>query len=91
MDKPWGERRYIEDIETREDGGTPGFLQCIKTALCIELKDKMGVQNMHIREKELMNILFKELSDVKDYIYLQITFTNAWVYYPSMHLVFILI
>ena len=26
---PWGGHKYIEDIELREDGGTPGFLQCI--------------------------------------------------------------
>ena len=30
---PWGEHKYIDDIEDREDGGTPGFLQTIKTAL----------------------------------------------------------
>ena len=29
---PWGERKYIDDIEDREDGGTPGFLQAIKIA-----------------------------------------------------------
>lgn len=61
---PWGDRRYIEDIESREDGGTPGFLQSIKAALCIELKDKMGVVNMQIREKEMMDILFNKLSNI---------------------------
>ncbi len=30
---PWGEHRFFEDIEVREDGGTPGFLQTIRTAL----------------------------------------------------------
>ena len=30
---PWGEHKYIDNIEDREDGGTPGFLQVIKTAL----------------------------------------------------------
>ena len=29
---PWGEHKYIDNIEDREDGGTPGFLQVIKTA-----------------------------------------------------------
>ena len=24
---PWGEHKYIEEIEAREDGGTPPFLQ----------------------------------------------------------------
>ena len=30
---PWGEYRYIPDVEVREDGGTPGFLPAIKAAL----------------------------------------------------------
>ena len=51
---PWGEHRYIEEIEAREDGGTPAFLQTIKTALCIQLKEKMGVENMLNREEEML-------------------------------------
>ena len=46
---PWGEHRYLEDIETREDGGTPGFLQTIRTALAIQLKDEMGTQHINDR------------------------------------------
>ena len=57
----WGEYKYIDDIEIREDGGTPGFLQAIKTALCIELKNQMGVDNIRKREEELVKIAFKEL------------------------------
>ncbi|NNK76112.1 MAG: aminotransferase class V-fold PLP-dependent enzyme, partial [Maribacter sp.] len=40
---PWGNHDYIDDIETREDGGTPGFLQAIRTAFAIQLKEDMGV------------------------------------------------
>ena len=29
---PWGEHKYIDNIEDREDGGTPGFLQTIKNS-----------------------------------------------------------
>lgn len=58
---PWGEYKYLDNIEAREDGGTPGFLQAIKTALCIELKNKMGVENILEREKELLNIAFNEM------------------------------
>jgi selenocysteine lyase/cysteine desulfurase len=43
---PWGEHKYIDNIEDREDGGTPGFLQVIKTALAIQLKDEMGIDNI---------------------------------------------
>jgi selenocysteine lyase/cysteine desulfurase len=61
---PWGNHKYIDDIETREDGGTPGFLQTIRTALSIRLKEKMGVENMLQREHELLDIIFKKLNGV---------------------------
>jgi len=36
---PWGGHKFVDDIESREDGGTPAFLQTIKVALCVKLKD----------------------------------------------------
>ncbi|MEM1003072.1 MAG: aminotransferase class V-fold PLP-dependent enzyme [Bacteroidota bacterium] len=63
---PWGEHKYIDNIEEREDGGTPGFLQTIKTALAIRLKEQMGVKNILKREHELINITFKKLSSKKN-------------------------
>ena len=30
---PWGGHRFVDSIEAREDGGTPGFLQTIRAAL----------------------------------------------------------
>lgn len=61
---PWGEFKYLSDIEAREDGGTPGFLQGIKTALCFQLKEKMGVKNMVRREKEIVELLFNGLKGI---------------------------
>ncbi len=61
---PWGNHKYIDDIETREDGGTPGFLQTIRTALSIRLKEKMGIENILKREHELLDIIFEKLSDI---------------------------
>jgi selenocysteine lyase/cysteine desulfurase len=51
---PWGEHKYIENIEDRKMGGTPGFLQVIKTALAIQLKDQMGIDNIFRREHEIV-------------------------------------
>lgn len=62
---PWGGHKYHSNPEIREDGGTPGFMQAIKTALCIELKNKMGIDNIQKREKELLNILFPMLSSIE--------------------------
>ncbi len=63
---PWGDHDYIDDIETREDGGTPGFLQAIKVALSIQLKEKIGVKNILDREHELNKRIFKKLSKIKN-------------------------
>ncbi len=63
---PWGEHKYVEDIEAREDGGTPAFLQSIKTALCMNLKNEMGVENIIKREHELHNLLWDRLLNIKN-------------------------
>ncbi len=55
---PWGEHKYIDNIEAREDGGTPGFLQTIRVAFCMQLKDEMGVENIHKREDERNHLGF---------------------------------
>lgn len=58
---PWGEYKFIDNIEIREDGGTPGFIQAMKTALSINLKNKMDTSQMRKREDELLKIVFREL------------------------------
>lgn len=63
---PWGDHDFIDDIESREDGGTPGFLQAIRIALSIQLKEKMGIQNILDREHELNAIIFERLSKIKN-------------------------
>ncbi len=62
---PWGRYKYVDDIEVREDGGTPGFLQSIKAALAIELKEQMGVENILKREKELLDIALPGLRSIE--------------------------
>ncbi len=63
---PWGEYKYVDNIEAREDGGTPGFLQSIKTALCFQLKDQMGIENIQKREDELLKLAFAGLDSIPD-------------------------
>ncbi len=60
---PWGEHKYIDNIEDREDGGTPGFLQVIKTAFAIQLKEEMGIDNILNREHEIVKTVFEELGN----------------------------
>jgi selenocysteine lyase/cysteine desulfurase len=73
---PWGEYRYLNDVEMREDGGTPGFLQTIKTAMCLELKNKMKVKYMVKREHKLVKTLMSELSKIKRLHILQDNITD---------------
>lgn len=61
----WGGYSYFSDIEVKEDGGTPGFLQGIRAALAVRLKEEMGTENIQRREKELIDIVFRELSKVR--------------------------
>lgn len=61
---PWGGHHYIADIETREDGGTPGFLQTMRAALAIRLKEKMTVKAIRAREHELLSYVFERFEKI---------------------------
>ncbi|MFL0093318.1 aminotransferase class V-fold PLP-dependent enzyme [Tenacibaculum maritimum] len=63
---PWGDHDYFDDVETREDGGTPAFLQTIKIALVIQLKEKMGTTNIKKREDEINERLFSVLESIEE-------------------------
>lgn len=62
---PWNQYEYVEDIEQREDGGTPPILQAIKAGMCICLKEKMGIQNILTREKEIVKRVFERMSVIE--------------------------
>jgi selenocysteine lyase/cysteine desulfurase len=62
---PWGQHDYFDDVETREDGGTPAFLQTIKIALSIQLKEKMSTQKIKEREDEINATVFTTLEQLK--------------------------
>ncbi|NLA49732.1 MAG: aminotransferase class V-fold PLP-dependent enzyme, partial [Bacteroidales bacterium] len=61
----WGAYSYISDIEVKEDGGTPGFIQGMKTAMAIRLKEQMGIKNIRDREQELIKETFRRLREIK--------------------------
>ena len=63
---PWGEHSYFDDIEVREDGGTPAFLQTIKAALSVKLKEKMGIENIMNREHEIVDRVFKGFANIPE-------------------------
>lgn len=67
---PWGGHKYVDDIEAREDGGTPAFLQTIRAAMCITLKEQMGMDRMMAREHEMRDRLWDLLSDIPNLVLL---------------------
>ncbi len=86
---PWGNYKYVDDIEAREDGGTPGFLQAIKAALAIDLKNKMGVGNMLKMEGHLVGKAFSGLKKIKGVKILADNITHRLgvlsFYHPEIH------
>jgi selenocysteine lyase/cysteine desulfurase len=61
---PWGGHRFDPNIEIREDGGTPGFLQAIKAALAVKLKDDLGVDNIRRREEEIVTTMLRAMKAI---------------------------
>ncbi|WP_194851151.1 aminotransferase class V-fold PLP-dependent enzyme [Nonlabens antarcticus] len=53
---PSGKQQYHDDLEVREDSGTPGILQVMRAALVIKLKESMDPDKMHARELELLKL-----------------------------------
>jgi len=68
---PWKLHVYTANIEQREDGGTPPVLQGIKAAMCIRLKEMMGVDNMLQREKEQLQLVFDRFAAIPNATILQ--------------------
>ena len=61
---PWKVHEYVGDLEQREDGGTPPILQGIKAAMCIRLKEEMGIERILEREEEILGRLFDRLLEI---------------------------
>jgi selenocysteine lyase/cysteine desulfurase len=55
---------YVYEVAVREDAGTPGFLQAIRAAKAVQLKEEMGVRYILAREEYINALVFRELKDV---------------------------
>ncbi|UXX78769.1 aminotransferase class V-fold PLP-dependent enzyme [Reichenbachiella carrageenanivorans] len=62
---PWGDYGFTANDEAKEDGGTPGFLQAIRAALAIRLKEKMGTAHIEKREEELVKKAFQRMNAIE--------------------------
>jgi selenocysteine lyase/cysteine desulfurase len=56
-------QEYNPDIEIREKSGTPGILQIFKAALAVQLKERMGQDEIAKREKALVIETFERFKE----------------------------
>lgn len=54
-------QRYFEDIETREEGGTPAIIESIRAGLAFKLKEEIGAEVIGKRENAAVEYVFREL------------------------------
>lgn len=57
---------FSDNIETREKAGTPPILQAIKTAMVLELKEKIGVETIAHVELIYTKYFIKKLKTIKN-------------------------
>ncbi len=55
---------YINDIETREDAGTPAILQLIRASLAYQLRNEIGLSFIKRRKEKLKKIFINELKSI---------------------------
>ncbi|MEZ4273049.1 MAG: aminotransferase class V-fold PLP-dependent enzyme [Myxococcota bacterium] len=48
------EHRYIDNLEHREEGGTPAIIESIRAGLVFQLKSSVGVENIDRRERSFI-------------------------------------
>ncbi|PID83656.1 aminotransferase [Candidatus Campbellbacteria bacterium] len=57
---------YSENIEEREDAGTPAILQFIKTAEVYNLRNQIGLENIAKHEDQMKKYFFKKIKEVEN-------------------------
>ncbi|MBY4675527.1 aminotransferase class V-fold PLP-dependent enzyme [Marinobacterium arenosum] len=48
------DHRFIEDVERREEGGTPGIIESIRAGLVFQLQQQVGTERIEAREHQLI-------------------------------------
>ncbi len=57
-------QRYIDDVEVREDAGTPAIIQKLRAAMAFRVKERVGVDNIEARERELVSRALDRLARI---------------------------
>ncbi|CAF2342856.1 unnamed protein product [Rotaria sp. Silwood2] len=81
---------YNYDIETREEGGTPDVIGCIRAGLVFQLKDSIDPNYMQARENELVKRFYRHFKKTKTLILLgsqtapRLPIFSFLIYVPSV-------
>lgn len=57
-------RYYIDDIEQREDSGTPPILQILRASLAYQYRNEVGFEFIQRRERVLYEVMIEELKSI---------------------------
>ncbi len=60
--------RYFQEVELREEGGTPEILGSIRAGLAVQLKESVGSEVIMSREEHLTRLAFREWADVRELV-----------------------
>ncbi|GAB1602855.1 uncharacterized protein LOC115212374, partial [Argonauta hians] len=61
---------YLKDIESREEGGTPGIIEAVRAGLIFQLKKSVGFENIKLRDEDICSRAFKKWKGNKNLIIL---------------------
>ena len=56
------QHRYVDDVETREEGGTPAIVESIRAGLVFQLKAAVGADTIRAREHDFTRRAIERLS-----------------------------
>jgi selenocysteine lyase/cysteine desulfurase len=71
---------YEESIEAREDAGTPGIVQAIRTGLAFQVKQMVGSDRIEMIERHHCDMVFKLLQNDMN---ISLTGCNRLAYFDS--------
>ncbi len=60
--------RYLEEVEAREEGGTPSIIGAIRAGLTIQLKEQIGSSVIMGIEEEMSKHVFSQWEGVQELI-----------------------
>ena len=60
--------KFIDSVEQREEGGTPGIIQLIRASAAYRLRNEIGFEVIKRREDELSKIFCEGLRDIKEVV-----------------------